>query len=93
MQLPGLMEALNRTTVSQVSPADAHLLVRIQEQMQSHGEVDASKIGIALRGSQVLLWGSVASEHERTLAGQIAARLTARSAVVNHIQVLRTTQS
>ncbi len=61
--------------------------------MHCHGEVDATKIGIVVRGGEVLLWGSVASEHERTLAGQIAKRLTARSSVINHIQVFRTTQS
>lgn len=82
-----------RSRVSQVSPADAQLRNRIQEEMHRHGEVDATKIGIVVRGGEVLLWGSVASEHERALAGQIAARLTARSAVINHVQVLPTTQS
>ena len=61
--------------------------------MHRHGQVDASKIGIVVRGGEVLLWGSVASEHERSLAGEIAARITARTAVINHIQVYRTTQS
>jgi len=61
--------------------------------MHHHGEVDATKIGVVVRGGEVVLWGSVASEHERTLAGQIAARLTARTPVINHIQVFRTTQS
>jgi len=61
--------------------------------MHRHGEVDASKIGVVVRGSEVLLWGSVASEHERTLAGQIARHLTARSWVINQIQVLRPTES
>ena len=61
--------------------------------MHRHGEVDATKIGIVVRGGQVLLWGSVASEHERSLAGQIAGRITARSSVINHIQVFRSTQS
>ena len=83
----------DRSGVSQVSPNDAELRSRIQEQMHRHSEVDATKIGIAVRGGQVLLWGSVASEHERTLAGQIAARLTARSSILNHIQVFRSTQS
>ena len=78
---------------SQISPADAQLRKQIQEQMQQHGQVDATKIGIVVRGGQVLLWGSVASEHERSLAGAIAARLTGRTAVINHIQVFRTTQS
>jgi osmotically-inducible protein OsmY len=79
--------------MSQVSPSDAQLRARIQEQMHRHGEVDATKIGIVVRGGQVLLWGSVASEHERTLAAQIAARLTARTSVINHIQVFRSTPS
>ena len=79
--------------VSQVSPADAQLRARIQAQMQRRAEVDATKIGVVVRGGEVLLWGSVASEHERSLAGQIAAEITARNAVINHIQVFRTTQS
>ncbi|MET0793837.1 MAG: BON domain-containing protein, partial [Polyangiaceae bacterium] len=66
---------------------------QIQEQMHQHGQVDATKIGVVVRGGQVLLWGSVASEHERSLAGEIAGRLTGRTAVINHIQVFRTTQS
>jgi len=78
--------------VNQVFPTDTQLRSRIENEMRRHGEVDAAKIGVVVRGGEVLLWGSVASEHERTLAGQIAARLTARTAVINHIQVFRTTQ-
>jgi osmotically-inducible protein OsmY len=88
------MHASNdRRGVSQVSPSDSELRARIQEQMHGHGGVDATKIGVVVRGGEVLLWGSVASENERTLAGQIARRLTARNSVINHIQVFRTTQS
>jgi osmotically-inducible protein OsmY len=87
------MHTTNHRGVSQVSPSDAELHSRIQQQMHRHGEVDATKIGIVVRGGQVLLWGSVASEHERSLAGQIAGRITARSSVINHIQVFRSTQS
>ena len=88
------MHPSNRDSdVSQISPSDAQLRSRIQEQMGQDGEVDASKIGVVVRGGEVLLWGSVASEHQRSLAGQIAARLTARTAVINHIQVFRTTQT
>lgn len=83
----------NGLGTSQISPADTQLRRRIEEQMHRHGQVDATKIGIVVRGGQVLLWGSVASEHERSLAGEIAARITGRTAVINHIQVFRTTQS
>jgi osmotically-inducible protein OsmY len=78
---------------TQISPADADLRSRIEERMRQHGQVDATKIGIVVRGGQVLLWGSVASEAERSFAGEIASRLTGRTAVINHIQVFRTTQS
>lgn len=61
--------------------------------MRRHGGVDATKIGVVVRGGEVLLWGSVASERERSLAGEIAARLTATSAVINHIQALRPTEN
>jgi len=88
------MNTFNHDTgLSQVSPSDAQLRSRIQEEMEQHGEVDASKIGVLVRGGEVLLWGSVASERERSLAGQIAARITARTALINHIQVFRTTQA
>jgi osmotically-inducible protein OsmY len=83
----------HRSSVSQVSPSDVDLRTRIEAEMHRHGEVDATKIGVAVRGGEVVLWGSVASEHERSLAGQIAARLTARAPVLNHIQVFRTTPS
>jgi len=83
----------NRGAASQISPADAQLRNQIERQMHQHGQVDATKIGVVVRGGQVLLWGSVASEHERTLAGEIASRLTGRTAVINHIQVFKTTQS
>jgi osmotically-inducible protein OsmY len=78
---------------NQISPADAQLRKQIEDCMHQHGQVDATKIGIVVRGGQVLLWGSVASEHERSLAGDIASQLTGRTAVINHIQVFRTTQS
>jgi len=79
--------------IRQPARLPAELRARIEREMHQHGEVDATKIGVAVRGGQVLLWGSVASEHERSLAGQIAARLTARTSVINHIQVFRTTPS
>lgn len=83
----------HQVSTSQISPADAQLRSRIEEQMHLHGQVDATKIGIVVRGGQVLLWGSVATEHERSMASEIASRLTGRTAVINHIQVFRTTQS
>jgi len=87
------MHTSNQRFAVQVSPSDTQLRARIESEMHRHGEVDATKIGVVVRGGEVLLWGSVASEHERTLAGQIAARLTARTSVINHIQVFRTTPS
>ena len=83
----------DHSRASQISPADAQLRSQIEDRMRQHGQVDATKIGIVVRGGQVLLWGSVASEHERSLAGAIASQLTGRTAVINHIQVFRTTQS
>lgn len=88
-----MQTARDRSRASQVFPSDTELRNRIQAEMRQHGEVDATKIGVVVRGGEVLLWGSVASEHERSLAGRIAARLTARTAVLNHIQVLRTSSS
>lgn len=61
--------------------------------MQRQGDIDTSSIGIVVRGGEVILCGSVASERERSMVGQIAAKITARTAVINHIQVFRTTQS
>lgn len=82
-----------RQGTSQISPADVQLRGLIETLMQGHGLVDAARIGVVVRGGQVLLWGSVATEHERSLAGAIAAKLTGRTAVINHIQVYRITQN
>ena len=90
---PPMHTAKHPPEVSQVSPSDAQLRSRIEEQMLRNSELDASKIGVVVRGGEVLLWGSVDREHERTLAGEIAGHLTARTSVINHIQVFRTTQS
>jgi osmotically-inducible protein OsmY len=75
-----------------MEPADAELRGRIQTKLKEHGEVDASKIGIVVRAGQVLLWGSVASANERAVAGELAAQVTDRTAVINHIQVFRSSQ-
>jgi osmotically-inducible protein OsmY len=81
-----------RARTEGMAPIDAKLRAQIQEKMKQHGEVDATKIGILVRGGSVLLWGSVATVHERTLAGEIAAEATDRTAVINHIQVFRSSQ-
>ena len=88
----GMHSSQARSGTSLISPADAQLRSRIEAQMH-HAQVDATKIGVLVRGGQVLLWGSVATEHERSLAGAIASRITGRTAVINHIQVFQTTQS
>ena len=72
--------------------ADTQLRNSIQDKLRSHGQVDATKIGVVVRDGQVLLWGSVAHERERSVAGEIAVRVADRTAVINHIQVFRTTQ-
>jgi osmotically-inducible protein OsmY len=75
-----------------MAPDDAMLRARVQEKMKEHGQLDVTKIGIVVREGQVLLWGSVASAHERTIAGEIAAAVADRTAVINHIQVFRSSQ-
>jgi len=69
---------------------EARLRARIHELLKRHGRVDASKIGIVVRARQVLLWGSVGSESERTTAGEIAAGVVGRLNVINHIHVFQT---
>jgi osmotically-inducible protein OsmY len=76
-----------------MAPDDAKLRAQIQEKLKTHGQVDATKIGIVVRDGQVLLWGSVASANERAIAGRIAAEVADRTAVINHIQVFRSSQS
>jgi|GEM_PF-1172709 osmotically-inducible protein OsmY len=75
-----------------MAPSDAKLRAQIQEKLKEHGQVDATKIGIVVRDGQVLLWGSVASANERTVAGEIAAQAVGRTAVINHIHVFRSSQ-
>jgi osmotically-inducible protein OsmY len=69
---------------------ETRLRERIQEQLKRHGRVDASKIGIVVRKGQVLLWGSVGSERERTTAGETTADIAGRLNVINHIHVFQT---
>jgi osmotically-inducible protein OsmY len=75
-----------------MAPNDARLRAQIQEKVKAHGQVDATKIGIVVRDGEVLLWGSVASMHERMVAGEVAAEVAGRTAVINHIQVFRSSQ-
>ena len=85
------MRAINeRDRSSELAANEAKLRDRIHEQLKRHGQVDASKIGIVVRKATVLLWGSVASERERTIAGEIAAGVAGRLNVMNHIHVFRT---
>jgi len=81
-----------RARTHSLAPNDARLRAQIQEKMKAHGQIDATKIGIVVRDGQVLLWGSVASQHERTVAGEIAGEEAGRTAVINHIQVFRSSQ-
>jgi osmotically-inducible protein OsmY len=75
-----------------MAPSDAKLRAEIQDKLKQHGQVDATKIGILVRDGQVLLWGSVASASERAIAGEVAALVADRTAVINHIQVFRSSQ-
>ena len=81
-----------RARTHDIAPNDARLRAQIQEKMKAHGQVDATKIGIVVRDGQVLLWGSVASQHERAVAGEVAAEEAGRTGVINHIQVFRSSQ-
>ncbi|HEY4105844.1 MAG TPA: BON domain-containing protein [Polyangiaceae bacterium] len=69
---------------------EAKLRDRVHEQLKRHGQLDVTKIGIVVRKAEVLLWGSVATEFERTTAGEIAARIAGKLNVINHIHVFRT---
>jgi BON domain len=75
-----------------LAPNDARVRAQIQEKLKTHGQVDATKIGVVVRDGQILLWGSVASASEREIAGLIAAEVADRTAVINHIQVFRSSQ-
>jgi osmotically-inducible protein OsmY len=70
--------------------SETRLRERIHDQLKRHGRVDASKFGIVVRKGQVLLWGSVGSERERTTAAEIAADIAGRLNVINHIHVFQT---
>jgi len=69
---------------------EAKLRDRVRAELARHGQLDASKIGVVVRRNQILLWGSVASEFERDLAGEIASTVGGRLHVMNHIHVFQT---
>lgn len=84
------MHIINGKSPANQPETETRLRERIHEQLKRHGRVDASKIGIVVRKGQVLLWGSVGSERERTTAGEIAADIAGRLNVMNHIHVFQT---
>jgi osmotically-inducible protein OsmY len=79
----------NRDLGSIQTASEAKLRGRIEEQLELHNGVDATKIGVVVRRGQVLLWGSVATERERATAGEVAARVAGRLSVINHIHVFQ----
>ncbi len=89
---PVMHTADERARTHGMAPEDAKLRARIQQGLKNHGQLDATKIGIVVRDGQVLLWGSVATANERALAGEVAAGVSDRTAVMNHIQVFRSSQ-
>lgn len=89
---PVMHTADERARTHDMAPEDATLRARIQQALKAHGHLDATKIGVVVRGGQVLLWGSVATLSERSLAGEVTARVVDRTAVINHIQVFRSSQ-
>lgn len=70
-----------------MAPEDAKLRGRIHQALTAHGHLDATKVGVVVRDGEVLLWGSVATANERSLAGEITAAVVDRTAIINHIQV------
>jgi osmotically-inducible protein OsmY len=69
--------------------SEATLRDHIHEQLKRHGRVDASKVGVVVRGGQVLLWGSVSSELERVTAAEVARTVAGPLRVTNHIHVFQ----
>lgn len=69
--------------------SEARLRDQIREQLRRHGRVDVTKIGIDVHESQVLLWGSVASESERAVAVEVARSIAGSKNVLNRIHVYR----
>jgi osmotically-inducible protein OsmY len=89
---PVMHTADERARTHEMAPEDAKLRARVQQALKAHGHLDATKIGVVVRDGQVLLWGSVATPNERSLAGEITARVVDRTVIINHIQVFRSSQ-
>lgn len=71
------------------SASETRLREQIREQLRRRGQVDVTKIGVDVRASQVLLWGSVASESERAIAVEVARSVTGGRHVINRIHAYR----
>jgi osmotically-inducible protein OsmY len=89
---PAMHTADERARTHDMAPEDAKSRAHIQQALKTHGNLDATKIGVVVRHGQVLLWGSVATGNERSLAGDITAGVVDRTAIINHIQVFRSSQ-
>jgi osmotically-inducible protein OsmY len=71
------------------SASETRLREQIREQLRRRGRVDVTKIGVDVHESQVLLWGSVASESERAIAVEVARSVAGSKNVLNRIHVYR----
>jgi len=69
------------------SASETRLRDQIREQLRRRGRVDVTKIGVDVHDSQVLLWGSLASETEREIAVEVARSVAGSENVLNRIHV------
>ena len=71
------------------SASEARLRDQIRGQLRRHGGVDVTKIGVDVHESQVVLWGSVASESERAIAVEVAQTVAGSKNVIDRVHVYR----
>lgn len=62
---------------------------RVKQALEGEGKIQAAAIDVTADGGKVTLWGTAATEAERTLAASVATRVEGVTAVDNQMKVVK----
>lgn len=65
------------------------LAQRVKRALEGEPKVQAAAIDVTAKDGRVSLWGATATARERTLAGQVAAKVEGVSGVDNQIKIVK----
>ncbi len=65
------------------------LAQRVKRALEGEPKVQAAAIDVTAKDGRVSLWGTAATARERTLAGQVAAKVEGVASVDNQIKIVK----